>query len=210
MEVGVKVEAESPLTNERFFVAHAYLTFVALSPRPTAKTHLGRVLSGYQPIPVPELIPHSPMEMKRYEMADQRRQARFKQQKPNYQAIRDLMREWSQGLKTKADGIAPIKKHPGYFMVEHSSYNMDMDTEEQPEEPVKNDKKRRFSQDPRMIQQVKEKPMDSTFAEVVELVMPQHANTLSITFGGQIMAWMEICARASANRLAKAYLLTAR
>ncbi|ORE05884.1 Thioesterase/thiol ester dehydrase-isomerase [Rhizopus microsporus var. microsporus] len=210
MEVGVKVEAESPLTNERFFVAHAYLTFVALSPRPRAKTHLGRVLSGYQPIPVPELVPHSPMEMKRYEMADQRRQARFKQQKPNYQAIRDLMREWSQGLKTKADGIAPIKRYPGYSMVEHSSYNMDMDTEEQHEEPVKNDKKgRRFSQDPRMIQQVKEKPMDFTFAEVVELVMPQHANTLSITFGGQIMAWMEICARASANRLAKAYLLTA-
>jgi acyl-CoA hydrolase len=88
---------------------------------------------------------------------------------------------------------------------------MDMDIEEQHEEPVKNDKKRRrFSQDPRMIQQVKEKLMDSTFAEVVELVMPQHANTLSITFGGQIMAWMETCARASANRLAKAYLLTAR
>ncbi|KAG1474644.1 hypothetical protein G6F56_000240 [Rhizopus delemar] len=214
MEVGVKVEAESSLSNERFFVAHAYLTFVALSPRPTARTHVGRVLSEFQPIRVPELVPMSPMEINRFSMAEKRRQARFGQEKPNHQEIRNLMKEWSQGLRTMADGIAPIKEHPGYSAAEHFSSDAQENSfvHEKTEEDdvvVVHKKERRFSQDPRMVQQIKGKLMDDTFAEVVELVMPQHANTLSITFGGRIMAWMEICARVSANRLAKAYLLTA-
>ncbi|KAG2204828.1 hypothetical protein INT47_004103 [Mucor saturninus] len=214
MEVGVKVEAESPLSNKKFFVAHAYLTFVALSPRPSAKTHLGRMLSaGFQTVMVPELLPLSIMENKRFEMAEKRRQARFTQKKPNHQAIRNEMKEWSQGLREKADADAPIKRHPGYFPSGRSSPNRDTSADEDEEEEdivlLARKRHRRFSQDPRMTQQIKERPMDYTFAEVVELVMPQHANTLSITFGGQIMAWMETCAIASASRLAKAYLLTA-
>jgi acyl-CoA hydrolase len=39
--------------------------------------------------------------------------------------------------------------------------------------------------------------------------MPQHANTLQITFGGQIIQWMETCALVSARRLACTYLMTA-
>lgn len=215
MEVGVKVEAESPLSQERFFVAHAYLTFVALSPRPEAKTHLGRILSGFEVIPVPALIPLSPMERKRFEMAEMRRQSRLKQQKPDYSQIRQLLLEWSQGLRQQADANAPIRHHPGYFAMESSnppspnteSFHIKGDT---PDDEWLRRRSRRFSQDPKMLQLVKERSMDYTFAEVVELVMPQHANTLKITFGGQIMAWMETCALASANRLAKAYLLTAR
>ncbi|KAG2206609.1 hypothetical protein INT46_004857 [Mucor plumbeus] len=212
MEVGVKVEAESPLSHERFFVAHAYLTFVALSPRPEAKTHLGRIFSEFQTIAVPELLPQSPMEVKRFEMAETRRQARFSQKKPNHSQIRELMREWSQGLREKADADAPIKRHPGYFVSsEELSSASEEASELEDEDKLWRSRKRgrRFSQDPKMMQQIKERPMDYTFAEVVELVMPQHANTLKITFGGQIMAWMENCAMASANRLAKAYLLTA-
>lgn len=213
MEVGVKVEAESPLSNERFFVAHAYLTFVALSPHPAAKTYLGRILSGLQTIAVPEIIPNTPMEKKRYEMAETRRQARFKQKKPDYARIRQSMREWSLGLKEKSDADAPIKRHPGYFASDRSTPTSPIEYDQDEEEEkilLQRKHRRRFSQDPRLMQQIKERPMDFTFAEVVELVMPQHANTLSITFGGQIMAWMETCAMASANRLVKAYLLTAR
>ncbi|RCH79829.1 hypothetical protein CU098_002192, partial [Rhizopus stolonifer] len=206
MEVGVKVEAESPLSNERFFVAHAYLTFVALSPRPSARTYLGRMLSDLQTIPVPEIMPQSPMELKRFEMAESRRQTRFKNKKADYSLIRERMREWSQGLRQRADADAPIKHHPGYFPLAGTP------SEEKEEEELvflAQKKGRRFSQDPRMLQQIKERPISYTFAEVVELVMPQHANTLKITFGGQIMDWMERCALASANRLAKAHLLTA-
>jgi acyl-CoA hydrolase len=221
MEVGVKVEAESPLSHDRFFVAHAYLTFVALSPRPEAKTHLGRILSGFEVINVPALTPLSHMERKRFEMAETRRQSRLKQQKPDYSEIRNLLLHWSQGLRQQADANAPIKHHPGYFTSENSNppspnkesfHIKDDDNDSVEEEGLAwaSRRTRRFSQDPRMLQQVKERPMDYTFAEVVELVMPQHANTLKITFGGQIMAWMETCAIASASRLAKAYLLTAR
>lgn len=213
MEVGVKVEAESPLSDKKFFVAHAYLTFVALSPRPSAKSYLGRILSaGLQTVAVPELLPLSIMENKRFEMAERRRQARFEHKKPNHQKIREVMRQWSQGLREKADTDAPIKRHPGYFRSGRSTPDHDEqeEAEEQELSLLERKKSRRFSQDPRMKQQSKEKPMGYTFAEVVELVMPQHANTLSITFGGQIMAWMETCAIASANRLVKAYLLTAR
>jgi Thioesterase superfamily len=39
--------------------------------------------------------------------------------------------------------------------------------------------------------------------------MPQHANTLQITFGGQIIQWMETCALVSARRFACTYLMTA-
>ncbi|KAI7899424.1 uncharacterized protein BX663DRAFT_545760 [Cokeromyces recurvatus] len=135
MEVGVKVEAKSPLSHDRFFVAHAYLTFIALSPRPKAKFHLGRILSDFQPIPIPQLIP------------------------PPLWNTNNI--KW---LNYKDTNASNGKKKLDY-----------------------------------------KRPINYTFAEAVEVVMPQHANTLSITFGSQIMAWMETCAIASA----KTYLLTA-
>lgn len=204
MEVGVKVEAETPVTGERFFVAHAYLTFVALSPRPRPRTYLGAIFTDYEPVRVPALIPHSPMEKQRFDMAERRRQARFKEprKQPGLQAMRDRMRDWSQGLRERAqDTHAEIKPYPGL----QAGMPQTESTAGDPQV-----RQRRYSADPRMTLKVREKPMESTFAEVVELVMPQHANTLSITFGGQIMAWMEACALASANRIAHAYLLTAR
>ncbi|KAI9029939.1 HotDog domain-containing protein [Phycomyces nitens] len=216
MEVGVKVEAESPLTGDRFFVAHAYLTFVALSPRPSPRTFLGRKLAEFHPTHVPAIIPMSDMEKKRFEMAETRRKARLERKLQSHAGIRELMHAWSQGRKEHADDDAPIIPHPILNQLHHH----DNDDNEDNSEDIENHDlrsralsaikrvNRRFSSDPRMVQP-KERRMERTFTEVVELVMPQHANTLSITFGGQIMAWMEICAIASANRLARAYLLTA-
>lgn len=65
MEVGVRVEAENPQTNERFRTATAYLTFVALSD------------SG-RPVPVSQVIPKTSEEKRRYEMAQNRREMRLK------------------------------------------------------------------------------------------------------------------------------------
>ncbi|KAL0095710.1 HotDog domain-containing protein [Phycomyces blakesleeanus] len=220
MEVGVKVEAESPLTGERFFVAHAYLTFVALSPRPSPRTFLGRKLAEFHPTHVPTIVPLSDMEKKRFEMAETRRKARLERKLPGHAGIRELMHAWSQGRKEHADDDAPIIPHPILNQLHH--HDNDCDDESQADKEGESEShdlrsralsalkrvNRRFSSDPRMVQP-KERRMERTFTEVVELVMPQHANTLSITFGGQIMAWMEICAIASANRLARAYLLTA-
>ncbi len=65
MEVGVRVEAENPQTNERFHTATAYLTFVALSDKGL-------------PMPVSQVIPKTSEENRRYEMAQSRREMRLK------------------------------------------------------------------------------------------------------------------------------------
>lgn len=201
MEVGVKVEAESPLSNERVFVAHAYLTFVALSPRPTPHTYLGKQFIQYLPIAVPHIEPTTPMEKRRFDMAEERRQTRLlrRPNQPNRTAIRDTMHAYAQGLNLHQDQDAVIQSHPAF--VPHA-----LTDEARPSRHHQ----RRYSMDPKMLQPVQSMETEESFAEVVKLVMPQHANSLSITFGGQIISWMELCALTSANRLAKAYLLTAR
>lgn len=65
MEVGVRVEAENPLTNERFHTATAYLTFVALNDKGL-------------PVGVSQVIPETSEEKRRYEMAQNRREMRLK------------------------------------------------------------------------------------------------------------------------------------
>ncbi|WIA38284.1 hypothetical protein OEZ86_001624 [Tetradesmus obliquus] len=52
-------------------------------------------------------------------------------------------------------------------------------------------------------------PPSATTAYMTQSVLPQHANTLGITFGGQVMSWMEQCAYISASRLRGTHLLTA-
>lgn len=234
MEVGVKIEAESPLTAERVFVAHAYLTFVALSPRPKPRTYLGKRYLQYQPIPVPSILPLNDKEKRRYDMAEQRRQSRLKRKQPDYSIIRNTMQAYAQGLQLHQINDAPVHSHPAFTtktMLSSSSISKKENEEEENEEEENeenpfNDQtnlkspisissptalnKRRYSMDPSMLQPFQSLNTEDSFAEVVKLVMPQHANTLGITFGGQIISWMELCALSSANRLAKAYLLAAR
>jgi acyl-CoA hydrolase len=65
MEVGVKVEAENPITGERFHTVTAYLTFVALD----SKGH---------PVEIPKVLAESADEKRRYERAQKRRELRLK------------------------------------------------------------------------------------------------------------------------------------
>ena len=65
MEVGVRVEVESIKSGELYLSNSAYLTFVSLDPV-TSK-----------PIPVPEIIPETDEEVKRFEQALQRREQRL-------------------------------------------------------------------------------------------------------------------------------------
>jgi len=82
MEVGVKVWAENTRTTELAHVASAYLVFVAID----AEGHLKQV---------PEVIPESPDELRRYEGALRRREhrkaeaARRKQAKLETAALED-------------------------------------------------------------------------------------------------------------------------
>ena len=47
------------------------------------------------------------------------------------------------------------------------------------------------------------KPVDETVAHMTQLVLPSDANTVGVTFGGQICAWMETCAYIAASRLCR-------
>jgi acyl-CoA hydrolase len=65
MEVGVRVEVESIKSGELYLSNSAYLTFVNLDP------------VTMKPIPVPEIIPETEEEIKRFEQALQRRDQRL-------------------------------------------------------------------------------------------------------------------------------------
>ncbi|KAI9197473.1 HotDog domain-containing protein [Polychytrium aggregatum] len=54
-----------------------------------------------------------------------------------------------------------------------------------------------------------ERTCDESYTEVVEIVFPEHANSYGITFGGQIMKWMEYCAAMAGYRHCRSHLLTA-
>lgn len=66
MEVGVRVDAENPVTGEHFHTASAYLTFVALSP-----------ITG-KPVGVPQVIAETDIEKRRMDAAITRRSLRIK------------------------------------------------------------------------------------------------------------------------------------
>lgn len=64
MEVGVRVEAENPITSELFHTASAYLTFVAVD-------------SAGKPTSIPDLVPETEIEQRRYKAAQKRREMRL-------------------------------------------------------------------------------------------------------------------------------------
>jgi len=48
-----------------------------------------------------------------------------------------------------------------------------------------------------------------SYVEMTEIVLPSHANPIGTAFGGQIMAWIDICAGISAQRHARQIVVTA-
>lgn len=66
MEVGVKVWVENLRTGEKRHTSSAYLTFVAIGPRG-------------ERVPVPQIIPETDEEKRRYEEAGERREWRLRE-----------------------------------------------------------------------------------------------------------------------------------
>lgn len=64
MEIGVRVEAEEPLTGKKKHSSSAYFTFVATD-------------ENCKPIPIPPIIPETKEEKNRYEEAQKRRKIRL-------------------------------------------------------------------------------------------------------------------------------------
>ena len=44
------------------------------------------------------------------------------------------------------------------------------------------------------------RPQSASFTQMTEYVLPQHANALGSVFGGQIMAWVDLCGAICAQR----------
>jgi acyl-CoA hydrolase len=44
------------------------------------------------------------------------------------------------------------------------------------------------------------RPQSTSYTEMTEFVLPSHANALGNVFGGQIMAWVDLCAAICAQR----------
>jgi acyl-CoA hydrolase len=53
------------------------------------------------------------------------------------------------------------------------------------------------------------KPRSASITEMTEYILPQHANVFGAVFGGQIMAWVDICAAICAQRHAGRPCVTA-
>lgn len=68
MEIGVKVFARNPMKNTTRVVTRGYLTFVRLGP-------------DGKPAPLPQIVPETVEEKRRFEEADIRRQARLTMKK---------------------------------------------------------------------------------------------------------------------------------
>lgn len=65
-----------------------------------------------------------------------------------------------------------------------------------------------LSQPPEVAKHAPATPRDSAI-EMNQLVLPTHANALGTVFGGQIMAWIDICAALAAMRHARTQCVTA-
>lgn len=70
MEVGVRVDAENPITGKTFHTASAYLTFVALGP-------------DGKPALVPPVKAETVEQIRRYKAAEKRRQLRLQHRQAN-------------------------------------------------------------------------------------------------------------------------------
>lgn len=50
------------------------------------------------------------------------------------------------------------------------------------------------------VQHLEPRPQGASITQMTEYVLPQHTNALGGVFGGQIMAWMDLCAAICAQR----------
>ncbi|KAF8950906.1 Acyl-coenzyme A thioesterase 11 [Haplosporangium bisporale] len=223
MEVGVRVITEDLLSADQRYCCHAYLTFVALPqpplatlvPAPSITPHGHHTSSttatradasraalanspaarrysfslpsassnkesksnsqGHRSIQLPAIEPITPIEVERYTMAQSRRQARL------------LLS--NEGKEAENKMLSDIRDQMRHWTVTQTHKRG---------VPCAGSLLPHVGADGQL-----KVTMQSTFAESAQLVLPQHANSLSITFGGQVMKWMENVCAVSASRFAR-------
>ncbi|KAF9332570.1 Acyl-coenzyme A thioesterase 11 [Podila minutissima] len=233
MEVGVRVITEDLLSADQRYCCHAYLTFVALPQPPLATlvpapniTPHGHGHSSTKPdstkqdpasraalanspaarrysfslpsastnrdsksnlsqagrsIQLPAIEPITPIEVERYTMAQSRREARLQQSNEGKEAENKMLSDIRDQMRRW--NVTQTRKRglaSAGSLLPHMGADGHLKVS-----------------------------MQSTFAESAQLVLPQHANSLSITFGGQVMKWMENVCAVSASRFARVPVVTA-
>jgi len=209
LEVGVRVEEEDPATGQRWHCCSAYLTFVSLDARSmitipssllpqqqrskpcnnnnnaTAADCLKTktTTTSQQRKILPAVVPSTPHQRNVYADAARRREARLTG------AIITMTTTSALSSSPPVSRLLPLT---------HRS-------ELQPVAPPPPSFRSSFSS----LTRETISP-GRTRAHMTCMVLPQHANSIGVTFGGTIMGWIEKCAFIAAARVARSNnLLTA-
>jgi len=221
MEVGVRVMTEDLLSADRRYCCHAYLTFVALPQPPLSNLIAGTPHLPSQKPPQPVQQSQGPTASNAA-MTDSPAARRYSFSLPKAKSKSGL-----NHVSIQLPAIEPITptEMERYTMAQtrrEARLQQSRESKEEEEELLSNvrDQMRRWNVGQINHPKLKLPPsnedgkpriaMQATFAESAQLVLPQHANSLSITFGGQVMKWMENVAAVSASRFSRVPIVTAR
>lgn len=142
-------------------------------------------------VKVPQIVSNTSVETERYELAEKRRQARLAQssqddgsggkEKNKLAQVREFMKTWSEHRNTEVKSNAEVPP----LLQEAEAYDDDNDGgggggDNDPAKLFLN--RRRSSSKSLLPSQPEQKFIPESFAEVVETVLPQHANTLQVYY----------------------------
>ncbi|KAF9435218.1 hypothetical protein BGZ76_006694 [Entomortierella beljakovae] len=240
MEVGVRVMTEDLLTSDQRYVCHAYLTFVALPQAPLQTLKPGapqRVPSqrGHSHLQQQHQSQQQEQQENSQDVAASKAvltsslaARRFSFSLPSAKSKSSgAGKSDSQPVQLPAiEPISPVEMERYTMAQSRREGRLKQARSESREEEDKllsdvRDRMRRWNVSQKINSGInldravdgqgnRRIAMQSTFAEAAQLVLPQHANSLSITFGGQVMKWMENVAAVSATRLSRLPIVTAR
>ncbi|KIZ01744.1 thioesterase superfamily protein, partial [Monoraphidium neglectum] len=174
MEVGVRVEAEDMRTGVRYHCCSAYLTFVSLrgrAQRGAAAAAAASAAAATTPAaalvaqdsksrPLPRIVPAGPEQQATYEQAEGRRQARLARRQ-------SLASDPRRAEEVENSRLRPVTHREGCPTLPPPLTLLPATLDGRA-----NGEKARVSP-------------AATTAYMTQSIMPQHANTLGITFGGQ-------------------------
>ena len=178
-EVGVRVEEEVLATGERRHCCSAYLTFVSV----------GR--AGVAPVAVmPPVAPADGAQAEVFAAAERRRAERL--------AARQRARENPESLPprlqpvTHRGGMPTLA--PPLLVVGQQQRNAAETAAAMAASSSLYSSSLPLSPQPQRI------PPAATLSHMTQLILPQHANSLGITFGGVVLNWVEQCAHIAGAR----------
>ncbi|KAF9916225.1 Acyl-coenzyme A thioesterase 11 [Lobosporangium transversale] len=221
MEVGVRVTTEDLLSAEQRYCCHAYLTFVAL-PQPPLSTLTSAPSQQQQQQQQGQLQPQDAAAL-RAALSNSPAARRYSFSLPSAKSSSKNKEDQNQ-RPIQLPAIEPVTavEIERYTMAQlrreaRLKQSLEAKEEDQLLSDVR-DQMRRWNvtqiKNPKLNLPLSEDgspriAMRATFAESAQLVLPQHANSLSITFGGQVMKWMENVAAVSASRFSRVPIVTA-